>query len=207
MVRRRRLTTSVGPDPESVPAGDGQTELSEEDRLGVVPSYIATGGDLFDAEQRNITGALLRPTPSPTRLLDGKYLRELHHAMFGDVWNWAGSYRTMQTNIGVAPEEIATSVLDLVRDAQVWIQDGGDPPDELSIRFHHRLVAIYPFLNGNGRHGCVAGDYPVMRLRQPRFSWGRDLGAGPDGIRTAYLSALRTTDVGRFEELLEFART
>ncbi len=36
-----------------VPIGDGHTELSEDDRLGLIPTYISTRGELFEAEQRN----------------------------------------------------------------------------------------------------------------------------------------------------------
>ncbi|MCH7669701.1 MAG: hypothetical protein IIC71_10975 [Acidobacteria bacterium] len=36
------------------PVGDGHTALSAEDRLGLIPTYIATRGELFEAEQRNI---------------------------------------------------------------------------------------------------------------------------------------------------------
>ena len=66
--------------------GDGHTVLSDEDRDGLVPSYIATRGDLFDAEERNIVRGLLRPPPPVRVLLDDLYLRDLHRAMFGGVW-------------------------------------------------------------------------------------------------------------------------
>ena len=33
------------------------------------------------------------------------------------------------------------------------------PPDELAVRFHHRLVVIHPFANGNGRHSL--GSRPI----------------------------------------------
>lgn len=194
-------------DPLAVPTGDGQTDLSEEDQQALVPSYIATRGDLFDAEQRNITEALLRSPPSPGQLLDDRYLRELHRAMFGNVWRWAGSYRTTQTNIGIAPAEIASSVLDLVRDAQVWVAHEDEAPDELAIRFHHRLVAIHPFANGNGRHGRVAADYLVMGLGRPRFTWGREMAVETASVRAAYLDALRRADAGDLSDLVEFARS
>jgi fido (protein-threonine AMPylation protein) len=72
-----------------VPVGDGNTELSEQDREGLLPSYVATRGDLFDAEQRNIAEAMLRRRPTVDELLDDKYLRDLHREMFGRVWAWA----------------------------------------------------------------------------------------------------------------------
>lgn len=105
MVRRRRIAVT---DP-LVPIGDGHTELSEEDRLGLIPTYIATRGELFDAEQRNIAEALLRRRPSLQQLLDDKYLRDLHQAMFGRVWEWAGRYRRTKTNIGIDPTRIEYS--------------------------------------------------------------------------------------------------
>lgn len=73
-----------------LPLGDGHTELTAEDQDGLIPTYIATRGELFDAEQRNISQALLRRPPLTEEVLDDKYLRDLHSAMFGQVWKWAG---------------------------------------------------------------------------------------------------------------------
>ena len=139
-----------------VPTGDGHTELDEDERHDLIPTYIATRRELFDAEQRNITKALLRARPTADRLLDDKYLRDLHRWMFGDVWSWAGRYRIRETNIGVEPALIATGVRTLVADTRAWIELTTYPIDEIGARFHHRLVAVHPFVNGNGRHGRIA---------------------------------------------------
>jgi hypothetical protein len=40
------------------------------------------------------------------------------------------------------------------------------------VRFHHRLVQIHPFLNGNGRHSRLMADLLVMQLGTGRFSGG-----------------------------------
>jgi fido (protein-threonine AMPylation protein) len=40
------------------------------------------------------------------------------------------------------------------------------------VRFHHRLVLIHSFANGNGRHARLMADLLVMRLEGERFSWG-----------------------------------
>ncbi len=37
-----------------LPTGDGHTELTDEDRDGLIPTYISTRGELYEAEQRNI---------------------------------------------------------------------------------------------------------------------------------------------------------
>jgi Fic-DOC domain mobile mystery protein B len=191
-----------------VPIGDGHTALSEEDRLGLIPTYIATRGDLFDAEQRNISNALLRRRPPlSARLLDDKYLRDLHRAMFSEVWEWAGRYRLRETNLGIDPTQIATAVRLLVEDAQTWVEYGTYRPDELAVRFHHRLVAIHPFPNGNGRHGRIAADYLVRGLGGEPFSWAAGVNRETDELRAAYRHALQRADAGEIAELLAFARS
>ena len=190
-----------------LPTGDGHTELSEDDRYGLIPSYIATRGELFDAEQRNISQALLRRPPRAEELLDGKYLRDLHHAMFGQVWKWAGQYRQRETNIGIEPTQIAVAVRSLIDDVTWWIGAETFGSDEIAVRFHHRLVAIHPFRNGNGRHGRVAADYLARALGVGAFSWGRFLDLATSELRKAYQSALQEADTGEIKPLLTFARS
>ena len=189
-----------------VPLGDGHTELSEEDRLGLIPTYVATRGELFDAEQRNIAQALLRRPPSVTALLDDTYLRRLHKAMFDQVWEWAGRYRIRETNIGIAFEQISSEIHNLVNDTKTWVEYSTYEQDEIAVRFHHRLVAIHAFPNGNGRHGRIAADYLVTSLSGEPFTWGARLDTDTDRLRSAYVHALRRADGGDIEELLAFAR-
>lgn len=190
-----------------VPVGDGHTGLSEDDRRGLIPAYIATRGDLFAAEERNIaTGLLGRPLPTPDQLLDDRYLRDLHAAMFREVWAWAGRYRTHETNIGVAPHRITGDFALLVGDARAWIEYDSYGPDELAVRFHHRLVAIHPFPNGNGRHGRIAADYLIRGLGSDAFSWGAGADLETAELRLAYRHALEPADAGDVTALVEFAR-
>jgi Fic-DOC domain mobile mystery protein B len=191
-----------------IPEGDGHTALTDEERTGLLLSYVTTRADLNDAEQRNIAAALVRRRP-PTfdRLLDDRYLRELHRAMFGEVWRWAGRYRLRETNIGVDPAQISVHVRDLVEDARTWVAQSTFEHDELAVRFHHRLVAIHPFPNGNGRQSRVAADYLVRALGQPAFSWGAENVTTTAELRASYLSALRAADAGELGRLIEFARS
>ena len=190
-----------------LPLGDGHTELTEDDRVGLIPSYITTRGDLFAAEQRNIAFALLRRSPSLAALLDDSYLRTLHRNMFGHVWEWAGRYRRRETNLGIDPAQIAASVRNLVADAEAWVDNETYEPDEIAVRFHHRLVAIHPFPNGNGRHSRIAADYLANALGRHRFSWGRASDVSTEELRAAYRHALQQADAGDIAELQAFARS
>lgn len=190
-----------------VPAGDGHTALSEDDRRGLIPTHIASRGDLFEAEQRNIAAALLRRPPTVPQLLDDAYLRGLHRAMFGDVWRWAGRYRTSETNIGIAFHRITEAVRSLVEDVRAWVEFGTYPPDEIAVRFHHRLVQVHPFPNGNGRHSRIAADYLAQALGVRPLSWGAGLDVDTDGLRSAYRAALTRADEGEISDLVAFARS
>ena len=185
--------------------GDGHTPLGDDDRWGLKLSYITTRGELNEAEQENILRARQRRrAPALEALLDDKYLRDLHRAMFGDVWAWAGSYRRRETSIGIDPAQIAVCTRDLVADARIWAEH--EEPLTVAVRFHHRLVWIHPFPNGNGRHSRQAADYFMQALGQLPFTWGA-IGAADDaeGTRQRYLAALREADRGCFGPLEAFA--
>ncbi len=190
-----------------IPAGDGHTALSEDVRRGLIPTHIAGRGDLFEAEQRNIATALLRRPPSVAQLLDDAYLRGLHRAMFGDVWRWAGRYRTSDTNLGIASHRITEAVRVLVEDVSAWVEFGTYPRDEIAVRFHHRLVQVHPFPNGNGRHSRIAADYLVQGLGGRPFSWGAALDVDTDELRARYRQALVHADAGEIGDLVAFARS
>lgn len=192
------------PSDPLVPLGDGHTPLGDDDRQGLKLSYVTTRGELNEAEQANILRARQRTRPPTLKvLLDDKYLRDLHRAMFGDVWAWAGSYRRLESSIGIDPAQIAVRVRDLVADARFWAEH--EEPLRAAVRFHHHLVWIHPFPNGNGRHGRQAADFLMEALGQSRFTWGAVGGTGDaEGTRRRYLGALRAADGGDFGPLEDF---
>lgn len=192
-------------DGPFAPSGDGQTTLGPDDVEGLIPTYISTRAELYEAEQRNIARALRRDSPSINVLLDDRYLRDLHRHMFGDVWTWAGKYRTCETNIGVPFEQVAGAVLDTVRDVATWIDHATFASDEIAVRLHHRLVVIHPFPNGTGRHSRIAADL-IVGLGQPVFSWGAGRQRSTQPLRNAYREALRQADNGDVAALIAFAR-
>lgn len=187
---------------------EANTPLEAEEREQLIPTYITTRAELNEAEQVNITRASLwlRRARS-VDVLDDAFLRDLHKRMFGEVWKWAGQYRKTPRNIGIDAYRIPMAVRELVHDARYWVDNGTYPPDEIAIRFSHRLVSIHPFPNGNGRHSRLVADLLAMELGKPRFTWGRANLVDPGETRRAYVAALRAADGGEIEPLLAFARS
>lgn len=187
---------------------DGNTPLSPEERLGLIPSYITLRRELNEAEQINITEGEQWARRHPRELLDEGFLRELHRRMFGEVWSWAGEYsKENNRRIGSDSYQIPLDLRQLLDDVRYWIQNETYSPDEAVLRFHHRLTQTHPFPNGNGRFSRLAADLLASRLGQPYFTWGRTNLIEVGETRRQYLDALRAADRHDIEPLLAFARS
>lgn len=185
---------------------EAATPLTPEACLGLIPAHIAFRQDLNAAEQANIARGQQWALSRRRDLLSEKFIQELHRRMFGDVWRWAGKFRTSQRNIGIDYWLIPTELRQLLDDARAWVELRSYPPDEIAIRFHHRLVWIHPFPNGNGRHTRLMADFMVMQWGCERFSWGRQSLREPGEARTRYIDALHAADNHDIEPLLSFSR-
>lgn len=186
---------------------EANTPLDAEEREQLIPSYITLRRELNEAEQVNIAGAAKWLSTRKRDVLNEKFLRELHKRMFGKVWRWAGSYRRTARNIGVDAYRIPMDVAQAIDDAKFWIANNTYSSDEIAVRFSHRLVAIHPFPNGNGRFSRMVGDLLAVQLGQPRFSWGSQNLVDANATRAAYVAALRAADAHDIELLLVFARS
>ena len=114
---------------------------------------------------------------------------------------------TTEKNIGVAPFQIAPDLRNLLDDAKVWLELGSYPPDEILARFHHRLVAIHPFANGNGRHARLMADLLASRLGAAPLTWGGRELTTTSALRTRYIDALHFADRGQYKALIDFMRS
>lgn len=191
------------------PLGDGHTDLADDEKQGLRLAHISTRGELDAAEQANLLSVeaawVRRRNVDPSDVLDDHKLRSLHKQMFGDVWKWAGKYRTTDRNIGIDSRQVAVAVRDLAGAATWWLDDG----DRGLARFHHRLVAIHPFPNGNGRHARFATDLLARAIGRPRPTWGALTVEPAEQTRRRYISALRAADRDRedLDALVTFARS
>ena len=186
---------------------EANTPLEAEEREQLIPSYITLRRELNEAEQINIADAAKWLASRKRDVLNEKFLRNLHTRMFGQVWKWAGDYRKTPRNIGVEAWRIPMDVAQAIDDAEFWVANGTYSPDEIAVRFSHRLVAIHPFPNGNGRFSRMVGDLLAQQLGQPRFSWGSANLVDPNETRKAYVAALRAADAHDLEPLIAFARS
>jgi Fic-DOC domain mobile mystery protein B len=187
---------------------DAATLLTDDERSGLIPSWVIDRHELNEVEQANIASGVQWAARRRRRdLLDERFIRELHLRMFGDVWTWAGRYRLTERNIGVPAWRIATDLRSLLDDTRLWVEQGVFNTDELVVRFHHRLVAIHPFPNGNGRHARLMADLLVIRLGGVRFTWGGKSLDSASEVRTRYVEALRQADRQYLAPLIAFVRS
>ena len=175
---------------------------------GLIPG-LTTQGELNAFEARNIASALqwaLRSRTLKRELFTSSGLVLLHKRMFNITWRWAGHLRKRETYIGVTPTQIPVALAALCGDVAYQVEHQVFGWDELAVRFHHRLVLIHPFPNGNGRHARLAADLLLHYNGQTMLSWGAGL-TQSGAVRSAYLAALRQADKGDIEPLLAFVRT
>lgn len=172
-----------------------------------MPSYITFRSELNEAEQANILEAEEWAFSRRRDVLDERFLTVLHERMLGRGWRRAGTFRRSSRNIGVDAYRIPMGLRQLNDDCRYWIENESYELDEIAARFHHRLVQIHPFPNGNGRHARMATDLLLLAVGRPRFSWGRVNLVDPGETRQRYVDALRAADDHDIRPLLEFVRS
>ena len=189
----------------------GATPLTPDDVRGLlVPA--TTHRDLNEFEAENIlVGSRWASRSKKSRMphmLTDSYVRELHRRMFGDVWEWAGQYRLIDTNIGIDWRQIGPRLVVGLGNAQHWLDHEMYEPEEFAIRLHHMVVQIHPFRNGNGRHSRMLADLILTKhFRAPRLPWGGAALGRTDPRRDEYLAAMTAADGDRFDPLLRFCRS
>jgi len=104
--------------------------------------------------------------------LSEKVIREFNEIVMRDIEReWAGRYRNSNAIIGGAahtpPEAVA--VPQLMQELIRWTNSEGRKlhPVELAAVFHHRLVHIHPFFDGNGRTTRLAMNVILLRAGYP----------------------------------------
>lgn len=182
---------------------EGETPL--DDISGLKLKKITSRKELDEAEAQNILKAYIHYTLTPSILkkieFNISFFRKLHYDMFGDVWSWAGEFRTTQTSIGVEANKIHQALYQLQDDLK-YREKEWDYKDT-AVRFHHILVKIHPFANGNGRWARLATDLWLLKHGRDMLRWGGDI-TEISTARTEYIASLKEADGGRYERLMAF---
>ena len=188
---------------------EGATPIDLDEAGGLRLTHITTRGELDRWEQDNIIQALAWINRTrPSDILDELFIKDLHRRMFGAVWKWAGHFRHSDKNIGGPWHQVPTSVRNLCDNVRLWMELRDESPDQMAVRFHHRLVSIHPFANGNGRHARLMTDVLLEHiLQRPRFTWGSEDLCKPGDARRRYIMALHAADQQNYSPLVEFVRT
>ena len=190
---------------------DGQTPLGEEEKEGIKIKSITTQGELDEFEQLNIEKAIewtIHANLKTERILTEKFIKFLHKKMYNEVWKWAGEFKKTDKNIGINWTQIGVELKTLIDDTKYWVENKTFSPEEIAIRFKHRIVAIHCFPNGNGRHSRLMADIIIESIFENEiFSWRKSNMVKANETRKAYIKALREADNGNIEPLIKFARS
>lgn len=186
----------------------GQTPIDASEKIGLIP-FITKQSELNILEEENIAEArdwlLDRSVLSRQNIFSEQFLKKLHVKMYRHVWKWAGKYRDTEKNIGVEPYRIPVELKLLIDDANYWLENKTYSIIDLAVIFHHRLVKIHLFPNGNGRHARLVADAIVARYGKGEIGWSRNLAKDND-IRKQYITALKEADYGNYDPILKFAK-
>lgn len=192
----------------SVDPSYGETPLESEEADALTSRAREIFGDqptkieLYEAEQAigdEVSIALLGDVVAGRLTLDGlltdMFLRELHRKLYGDLWTWAGRYRTRDLNIGVDPTHVAVELrgsLDSIRYRWEFTDDW--TPRELGIAVHAETVRIHGFVDGNGRTTRLLADLVFLAAQDEDavaeiYEWAVD--------KRRYVALLREYDITR----------
>jgi Fic-DOC domain mobile mystery protein B len=188
------------------------TPIQPDDQKKLIPTWVQSRDDLNVAEEDNIASGFAwaqRRRFKPLAIATDAFSRNMHKAMFGKVWKWAGEYRQVELEgIGVPRWQIARKSAELFDQFRYWIESNTFPPDEVAVRLHHQIVFVHAYTNGNGRHSRMMGDLLIESLGGKPFTWGSgNLQDDTGELRKAYIATLRKADNGDITDLLAFARS
>lgn len=192
----------------SMHPGYGETPVDPEEAEALQESARAVFGDvpdkidLFDSEQAisdevslELLTAIVAGRLTLDQLLTDTFLRELHEKLYGELWKWAGTYRSRELNIGVDPSVIPVELrMAFDNIAYRWEQTNDWTPRELGIMVHAETVRIHCFVDGNGRTTRLLADLVFLAAQEQDqeaqiYDWGIQ--------KDQYISLLREFDISR----------
>ncbi len=193
---------------------EGATPIDPNEEKDLIPSNITTQRELNEVEYENIVRSRMWSRGRRHgNLLTVAFLERLHQRMFGDVWKWAGKRRQKElqnekfSHFYSIPVEIETALADFRYRLDYAPPSTHKEWDRLGAEFHHRIVTIHYFNNGNGRHARELTDLLLLQHGEEPFTWGSGSIAEMSETRNRYIAALHAADAGDYTLLAEFVRS
>lgn len=189
-------------------ADESLSGATPADTRGLKISGITTRSEIQERESENICHAFLYyfdERKDPATWFNEEGLKEIHQAMFGEVWKWAGIYYDgPPRNIGMSPSLTAYELRAFCEQVVGWRSGKTSlTPLQQSVRILHRLVQIHPFYNGNGRFARFVANLYLFSLEDRVIYWPEKALQYKTPFRQEYVQALKKADKGDYDHLEE----
>ncbi|WP_024953610.1 mobile mystery protein B [Sulfurospirillum arcachonense] len=186
---------------------DDATPVDDISGLKLPKGKVYSLKEIYIAEAHNIANSTLKYLSAPPSKkiapFSYEWLSILHNEMFGDIWDWAGKFRTIELSIGIKAYQVPTALKELADDIEFWNQNKTFDIYEIATRIHHRAVQIHPFTNGNGRWSRMLANIYLRQNGSMPVKWQEDLLSKENPKRDEYIKALKKADSGDFSSLIQ----
>ncbi|CAG5013080.1 hypothetical protein DYBT9275_05333 [Dyadobacter sp. CECT 9275] len=129
---------------------------------------------------------------------DISLILNIHRTAFGELYDWAGKWRTIEVQVGKLtpphPSQVPNLMYQYADDVNYRLKFVQEKVEvaELLAYLHHRFVWIHPFNNGNGRTArLLLNAAAMLKGFEPVQLYHREGEA-----RKEYIQALRKADGG-----------
>ena len=189
---------------------DDATALDDISGLMLPNDKVYTLKEIYVAEANNIALATIKylsaPPSKKVAPFSYEWLSLLHEEMFGNVWDWAGKFRSVELSIGIKAYQVPTALKVLADDIAYWDENKIFDIYEIATRIQHRAVQIHPYKNGNGRWSRMLANIYLRQNGSMPVKWQEDLLSKENPKRDEYIQALKDADNGDYSSLIEMHR-
>lgn len=181
---------------------EGNTLTLQETKLVIREGITISGKSLSEhLEAKNHPKAIHYIENMINAQIEEKNILEMHSILFSGFYEGAGNYRNGQVYIegrDYMPPP-AFEVPQLMRKLLIWLEKNPEElrPIELAAIFHHKIVEIHPFDDGNGRVGRLLMNLLLIKNGYP-------LTVIKNVDRRRYYDSLVKADNGNYKSIVNF---